>query len=245
MRHPSVFELLNLWEKGKDQRAAYIGLSMLSVVYPGVPIEQLARLSIGERDSCILKLREIAFGPWLVGQADCPACGEDLETKFEIKDIQVNRRESDRKLIDKFCFDGYELKFRLPNSLDLLSLSESVSLEKSRYILLSRCTLSASYQENEITMDKLPSEVLDAVVMKMEEIDPQADVQLNLICPECTHRWHIAFDIVSFFWKEIDQWAKHLLLDVHMLARAYGWSEAEILKMNPWRRQFYLEMIDK
>lgn len=244
MRLPSIFELLDLWEKGNGQRAVYIGLAMLSVAYPDVPIEQLARLSIGERDSCILKLREMAFGPWLIGQANCPACGEDLETKFGIKDIQVNR-EIDRKIMDKFSSNGYELKFRLPNSLDLLSLSEGIDLEKARHILLSRCILSASCQGNEIPLDKLPSEVLDEIIVKIEEIDPQADVQLDLICPECSHRWQIAFDIVSFFWNEIDHWAKHLLLDVHMLARAYGWSEAEILKINPRHRQFYLEMISR
>lgn len=244
MRPLTIFEMLDLWEKGKDQRAVYIGLAMLSVAYPKVPIERLARLSIGERDFCILKLREMAFGSRIIGQANCPACGEELETKFDIRDIQMNR-EIDRKIMDIYSSDGYELKFRLPNSLDLLSLSESIGVNEAKYFLLSRCILSANYQGNIIPMDKLPGEVLDAISMKMEENDPQADIQMNFICPGCSHKWQIAFDIIPFFYKEIDNWGKHLMLDVHMLAKAYGWSESEILRMNPWRRQFYLELIGR
>jgi hypothetical protein len=55
----------------------------------------------------------------------------------------------------------------------------------------------------------------------------------------------MAFDIISFFWKEIDHWVKHLLLDVHVLAKAYGWSENDILEISPWRRRIYLEMIGR
>ncbi len=244
MQPLSVFELLDLWEKGKGRQTAHNGLAMLSVAYPDVPVERLAMLSIGERDFYLLKLREITFGPWLVGQAACPACGDDLELKFGIRDIQAAQK-IDGNVVENFSFNSYELKFRLPNSSDLLSLSGCTDLVEARRILLSRCILFANIQGNEVPMDEVPGEVLDAVVKRMEEIDPQADVQLDLVCPRCSNRWQIAFDIVSFFWKEIDHWAKHLLLEVHLLAKAYGWSETEILKMNPWRRHFYLEMIGK
>jgi len=244
MRSLCAFELLDLWEKGKGRQAVHNGLAMLSVAYPDVSLEQLTRLSIGERDSCILKLREIAFGPWLMGQATCPACGEDLELKFSTGDIQAVQK-TDGKAVEDCSFNGYVLKFRLPNSLDLLSLSGCTDLVEARRILLSRCILFANYRGNELPIDELPGEVLDAVVKRMEEIDPQSDVQLDLVCPQCFHRWQIPFDIVSFFGKEIDHWAKHLLLEVHLLAKAYGWSETEILRMSPWRRHFYLEMIGK
>ncbi len=51
------------------------------------------------------------------------------------------------------------------------------------------------------------------------------------------------FDVVSFFWSEICVQAKRLLREVHTLARAYGWREADILNMSTARRQFYLEMV--
>ena len=77
----------------------------------------------------------------------------------------------------------------------------------------------------------------------MAEADPLADIQLDLTCPSCERRWRAVFDIVSFLWTEIEVWAWRTLSDVHTLARAYGWSERDILTLSPTRRQFYLEMV--
>ena len=76
-------------------------------------------------------------------------------------------------------------------------------------------------------------------------LDPQADVELTLSCPACAHQWTTAFDIISFFWEEINVWAYRTLYQVHQLASAYGWNEADILTMNPWKRQFYLKMVSR
>ena len=42
---------------------------------------------------------------------------------------------------------------------------------------------------------------------------------------------------------ELATQAKRLLREVHFLARAYGWREADILAMSARRRQAYLEMV--
>jgi citrate lyase gamma subunit len=89
---------------------------------------------------------------------------------------------------------------------------------------------------------ELPAEAIDAAVARMAEADPQADVQLDLTCPACGHRWLALFDIVPFLWSEINAWAQRTLQDVHRLASAYGWREADVLALTPWRRQVYLEM---
>jgi hypothetical protein len=65
---------------------------------------------------------------------------------------------------------------------------------------------------------------------------------LELRCPTCDHAWRAHFDIVAFFWAELDAQAKRLLSEVHTLAWAYGWREPDILSMNARRRRFYLEM---
>ena len=82
-----------------------------------------------------------------------------------------------------------------------------------------------------------------AVSDGMEEMDPQGDILLDISCISCGHSWKIVFDIVTFFWTEIDAWAHRILREVHDLAKAYGWREADILAMSPWRRQIYLEMV--
>jgi len=53
----------------------------------------------------------------------------------------------------------------------------------------------------------------------------------------------MTFDILTYLWSEIEDWAQRLLLEVHTLALAYGWSERDILAMSPRRRRLYLEMV--
>ncbi|MGH8523199.1 MAG: phage baseplate protein, partial [Gammaproteobacteria bacterium] len=75
-----------------------------------------------------------------------------------------------------------------------------------------------------------------------ERADPQSNLQISLTCPACGHCWEALFDIVFFLWAEINHWAERTLRAVHLLARAYGWREADVLAMSPTRRQMYLGM---
>jgi hypothetical protein len=79
----------------------------------------------------------------------------------------------------------------------------------------------------------------------MEMSDPQADIHIALSCPLCKSEKKIAFDISSFLWSELNAWAVRTLREVHILASAYCWRETDILAMSPWRRQFYLEVLNK
>jgi hypothetical protein len=64
-----------------------------------------------------------------------------------------------------------------------------------------------------------------------------------LTCAACGHRWSALFDIVAFFWTELCVRAERLLVEVHTMARAYGWREADILAMSEARRHCYLEFL--
>ena len=137
----------------------------------------------------------------------------------------------------------YSVHFCLPNSFDLMAISDLKDLDEATHVLIGRCLIGANYKGEETPVDALPEMVLDKILERMNESDPQADIQLNLSCPECGHKWWAAFDILSFLLKEIDAWAFHTLRDFHVLASAYGWSEAESLAMSNWRRQVYLELV--
>ena len=68
-------------------------------------------------------------------------------------------------------------------------------------------------------------------------------MQLDLTCPACGHAWQAPFDIATFVWRELDDWAQRTLREIHVIAGAYGWSEDEILQLSARRRQIYVEMI--
>jgi hypothetical protein len=243
MRALSASEWLAVWECGQAQPWPERALGILAAACPELPLETLAGLSIGQRDAWLLTLREWTFGPHLAGLAVCPHCGERLELACTVADLRVPLVEEPESTL-LLQVAGYEVSFRLPTSLDLIAVAASAATATLHQQLLERCLLAVWQHGTEQASVPLPLEVEQAVVARMAQADPQADIQLALSCPGCGQHWQALFDIVSFFWSEINAWAGRLLRDIHTLASAYGWREADILALSPWRRQAYLEMVN-
>ncbi|HSG38833.1 MAG TPA: phage baseplate protein [Thermoanaerobaculia bacterium] len=236
MRPLSAQELLDAWERGLGEPPVRRALILLAAACPEAAFEDLARESVGRRDARLLTLREWTFGPRLVSLASCPLCAERLETAFDVAEIRVDSPEDAAEEPLTLTVSGTELTFRLPNSADLLALSAAESMDGARRRLLDRCLFDAG-------ADDLSEDELLAVARRMAEADPQGDIELSLSCPACGHSWLTSFDIATFFWTEVDAWARVLLHEIHLLASAYGWREADILALSPWRRRSYLELI--
>lgn len=241
MRALSASKALSVWEWASGQTAVERALALLAAACPEQTPEELASLSIGRRDRLLLALREHTFGSQLLGRAPCRSCGEALELAFNVSDICAPEAETEGALTLRL--DGYEVDFRLPNSRDIAAISGGGDAPDGERQLLARCLLSVTEGGAQSAPESLPEHVREAVARRMAEADPQSDVQLQLSCPACGHRWLAAFDIVSYFWSEINVWAQRTLREVHTLAAAYGWREEDILAMTPRRRHIYLEMV--
>lgn len=241
MRALSEYELLNAWEQGQCQTPPVRALILLASSCPEFSLDFITGLPIGKRDSFLLTLREITFGHLVLGLTRCPECSESLELDFDVDDLR-SRSESKSGSENSISLSGYDLEIRPFNTYDLQSIVRSTDISCARNELLRSCILRVQYQGNDIRPDQLPSAVIEAVEAKLEEMDPQADVRLALSCPSCSCKWEAPFDIVSFFWIEIDSWARHILREVQALAAKYGWSESDILSLSPIRRRIYLEM---
>jgi hypothetical protein len=238
----SASAVLAAWEKGRNRTPTGRALAMLAAAYPEVPIERLAELNIGRRDSFLLALREHTFGPRLEGETACPTCGRRLELTFDAADVRADLPdpaggESGWTVSES----GWEATFRLPTSRDLQA-ARSAGEADARRTLLRLCITDARNNGESRPADSLPAEIAEAVGRRMEQADPQANIHLDLVCPDCGHSWRMLFDIVPFLWNEIRVRALRLLHEVHLLASAYGWREADILAMSPGRRRIYLEM---
>jgi hypothetical protein len=217
-------------------------LALLAAACPERSLDEVATLSIGERDWRLLTLREWMFGAQLVSTANCPDCGERLEWTVDTTDLRVaNLTETGGEL--SLELDRYLVRFRLPNTLDLTAVSDCADTALARQVLLERCLADTRRGEEEIALADLPPEVAAAIVERMGEADPQADLRLDLACPACSHRWQALFDIESFFWSEITAWSQRIMAEVHLLASAYGWRESDILNLSAWRRRFYLDLV--
>lgn len=242
MRPLSTAELLSAWEQGSSAPAYGRTFALLAAACPDLSPEDISQLSVGQRDARLLRLREWTFGAQLLSVANCLSCGERLEWTVNTNDLRVDPKETPA---NEMALDvgAYSVRFRLPNSLDLGVVAETKDRTTAEAALLERCVLAARLENREIGVDELSSEMTEAIARRMGEADPQADVQLDLNCPACGYRWRALLDIENFFWTELNAWAKRILSEVHMLASAYGWHEADILNLSSLRRQHYLGLV--
>jgi hypothetical protein len=248
MRALTASELLDVWERGLTRPPHRRALALLGAACDGVSPEALARLSAGRRDGLLMELRELTFGPQLTGLAGCPGCRQQLELNIEVNDLRVAAGEGaqDAPEILTLGAEGYEVSFRLPNSLDLEAAARGPRKEigEAGQLILERCLLKAERGGESVAVSSLPDKLIEAISERLARADPQADVRLALSCPECGARWQEQFDIGSFFWGEIHAWAERLLREVHTLASRYGWREADIIGMSASRRRLYLDLIN-
>jgi uncharacterized protein (UPF0212 family) len=238
----SAAEMLHTWEVGLAQPPLHRALTLLAAAWPDSTPATLVDLSIGQRNARLLRLREETFGPALTCHATCPRCGEPAELTFDIADVTVDAG-IDVTTPVAIRHDGYDIEIRIPTTRDLLAAAGSGDAATIRRHLLERCVLSAREGDREIEAGDLPEHVVAEISRHLANLDAQAEIRLGLSCPACGQPWEEGFDILSYFWIEIDTWASRLLFDVHSLAVAHGWREADILAMSPARRRRYLDMV--
>lgn len=234
---PAAPELLRVWERERHSPPVQRALALLAAACPQASPEELAALSVGRRDALLLTLREQIFGPRLQCVVACASCAGELQFAFDVADIRVGPAAEIPLNLES---DGYTLSFRLPCSQDLAAVAGEPG---ALLLLIGRCLLVAERSAQAVRAEDLPPDVVSALAGEMARADPQADVRFSLSCPDCGASWGARFDIGSHLWDEIEAWAYRALGEVHTLAAAYHWREADILALSPWRRKYYLELV--
>ena len=247
MRALDAAALLDLWERGLAQPLPRRVAALVHAAWPDATEADVLAWPLGRRDARLLTLRRRLFGADLTLIAPCPSCGVAVELAFRVEDVLLPEAREARGEMQVIERDGYVIAFRPPASSDLLALAEAPRAADRdgdpRQRLLARCVTDLRHADGaSATIEDLPAGIVAAISAGMAAADPQADVQLACACPGCGRTWPALFDIASVLWSEIHVWARRLLRDVHTLARAYGWREADVLALSPTRRQIYLEL---
>lgn len=176
---------------------------------------------------------------------ECPACQERLEFALSCEVLLADAIDPKPKR-KKMEYEGIEWELRAPTSRDLAvvmlarQLSSEAQVSEATDALLACCvtpspeTSSASVSARELLRARL--------VAELAELDPQAEIRIELTCQACGHVWPSLFDITGFLWNEIRARSRRLLQEADVLARRYGWSEADILQMGERRRELYVQM---
>lgn len=245
----SAASVLRIWEDGQSRHPVDRALALLNLNAPDTPRREFAALSIGRRDELLLDVRERLFGRELNVYAECPGCQEPMEFQLETGDIRANAPPPEEDGGLRREWGNLSVEFRLPDSFDLAAALRTGEENEAYRTLLRRCVLrverskKADIHSQEVSVDDLTDFEQGLVAAAMAEADPQAEILLNLQCPACDREFSQLLDVGDFLWAELSSRAKELLYEVHSLARYYGWSEAEILRMSVRRRRSYMAML--
>ncbi len=199
--------------------------------------ETVRSLSVGDRQFLVRKLAGHMGRSRVWLTATCPSCAESFD--FAVDQAELPAKPADPRPVECATSLG-TLTVRPPTGADQEAVAESDSAEAVR-LLVQRCVRRRA---EPLTAEEV-DEVLTADSLDLDEAfaacSPEVTTVVTAACPECDARSDIRVDPYLLF----DTPAADLLADVHTVASAYHWSEAEILSLPRARRMQYLARIDR
>jgi len=215
-------------------------------------LARIRRLLVVERDVALVRLRQQSLGNEVEMIVDCPSCGAENEASFPLDSLPLPVADVPAR-VSLTLADGTGVEMRLPTAgdqEDLLNAGISSSSERRTW-LLARCLIRLGDRErprdghfdDEIARGLTIAD-RRALEAALERALPEFDLQMATICHKCRHEFVTPFDVSAFFFAELRQRARRLLVEVHRLARTYHWPESEILRLPITRRLDYLMLIE-
>ncbi|ODT45473.1 MAG: hypothetical protein ABS70_03110 [Nitrospira sp. SCN 59-13] len=233
----SAAAMLEVWEQGSGRHPLDQALLLLRYGFPEEPFEAMCEWSIGQRDAHLFALRRQTIGDHIAAYAECPACRNGLEFELSCSALlaSVPTSVTTWTTVEQ---DGRVWELRGPNSRDLALATSVADPAQARRVILSRCVRNGTEDAAEVWTGADET----ALAGRLSELDPLAEVLIDLRCEQCGEGWQAPFDIVTFFWNELQSRSRRLVQEVDLLARTYGWTEGEVLRLSEQRRGLYVEM---
>lgn len=231
--------LLQVWEQGRQRQPLDRALLLLWACGDGAAqADELAQRTIGQRDAQLLQARIRHFGPLLEATADCPACAGRMAFSLHLDQLAQQARPAAADV----CVDTAAGRFRLPASVDLaLALSQSEPRQAlARGLRVDAGPTAAPAHAAPAALDEA---ALQSIESALAAADPAAQIDITLQCDACGQAFDAPLDVADCLWLDVSRRAQQTLDEVHLLASAYGWSEAEVLAVPPARRQHYLQRV--
>jgi hypothetical protein len=231
---------IEVWESTAGAHPIDQAIAILRAALPGWGAEELAHLPLGERDTLLLAIRQATIGDRLDTVYSCPSCSETLELEVSCSTLLSGCNPASEPW--EVVIAGYRLQLRPLDSVDAAAAAASDTAAAAAAVLLERAVVTADHGGNVVAAADLPASVVDGVSESLAEHDPAAEFLLACVCPACGHSWAELLDVAPFIAAELTASGRRVLSDIDVIARAYGWSEGEILSLGEARRRTYAEL---
>lgn len=156
----------------------------------------------------------------------CSACGSSFELELP---LAACRQAVDDDPLPLALADGRQLQLRLPTAADLQrwrALGSPGDTRLAENLVQPRTPLDAA--------------AVEQIAERLAQHDPFTALQIEAHCPDCGQAHAPDVDLEALLLQHFALRQQRLLDEVATLARAFHWTEAQILALPAWRRAFYL-----
>ncbi|GAA2758346.1 hypothetical protein [Actinopolymorpha rutila] len=191
---------------------------------------------LAQRDAALLDLYRSVFGDRAEMVMDCTSCGKALEVDLDLA-VFAGAGTSEVTCV---VSGSREYELRALTTRDLVAAAAAPDPAATLLARTVRRTDGTA-----VAAADLPAGDLDLLDVASERLAGPAGVVVSARCPACGAPVRGGLDVAALGWSRLDRWAGDRLAEVATLARAYGWTEAEVLALTPARRAVYLELAQR
>jgi hypothetical protein len=196
--------------------------------------EEAMHDGLGARHQRLLRMHQELVRRPIDACVVCPHCGTDNEFPLPVEHIIGLPTPPPGATVEVATGDGYSV-FRIPAIADIADISAATDGLSA----LARRTRVGGHA------DALTSAEMDLLAEAWEALDPAGSLRIELVCAECAHELVADADVNEFVARDFDLLVQSLMREVHTIAGAYGWAEAEILDLPAERRRWYVDLIGR
>ncbi|WP_296425919.1 hypothetical protein [Yoonia sp.] len=184
--------------------------------------EELAQMTIGDRDRAIAALFRQLYGDVVQADAVCAGCAATYEIRFSLAALTAGRVPDGTASGDPAAITLGDTRLRLPQMRDFTGAPDD---------LIARLVLTG------------PDPDPQAAEHALEGADPALELDLTGTCPECDTVQATPFSMAGFLQASMQRDRAFLAREVHLIASAYHWSLAEIHSLTRHDRQTYARLL--
>ncbi|MFJ8579381.1 hypothetical protein [Micromonospora sp. NPDC093277] len=222
--------VLRSWEAALRAPAPLRGAAVLTNLHPDG--DAVLDLPLAEVAALATTYLAEASGYHVEGVLECAGCGMLLDVRLRLSDLLDDPPATEGR--DR----GARFALRPPTPRDLAAASDDAD---AYGLLLRRCVSWAD--GTPVDPAALGPADLDEIDGALESLAGPALPLLRATCPDCGGAATGTVDVTDLLWRHVEIEAHALLRDVSQLAATFGWREADVLALSPYRRSAYLALV--
>jgi hypothetical protein len=206
-------------------------------------MDRILELTAGDRERLLLALCARLLGPEIDLVTTCPSCHGLVEVPIRFDEVISSRPSANEPRIElEGGSEPWSALLRPPTGADVERAARGGATVVRELIVNCIAELTGPSGDR-VEPNRLPAEFESDVADALLALDPAAEALVAIACPSCSSPIDALLDAYAIL-KEGLGGSRRIYDEVYRMARAYHWSEAEILALPLSRRRHYLAIAE-